>query len=383
MKIVIVGTRGIPDFYRGFEKGAQLVARGLADRGHDVTVYCAHNHPYQKSHWRGIELIHVYDPEYKLGSVSNFFYDYFCFKDLRNRACDLVIQYGPSSGIWSWMLPKNMLLVSNISTIEWRNKKYNTLTSKFLELAEKFTVRYSHSIVSDSNLSCSYLRSRYKKRVKFIPPGVEALSLDEKANLDKHYLKPYSYSVYIGSLEKQNHIEMILDGFVMSSSGNRFLVVGHHGTRFGNYLQEKYKHCTLIEFCGPIYDKHILNRLRYFSDICYYGRDEPTYLLYDAMAANCIPSAYGSSANRDVLGNDALYFTSSFHVSKQLLLVTNKKIDYRKVIENNNKKTTDVYNWLTVIEQYASHLGSIFSSRCTLYSNVNTVESKLFPVNDH
>lgn len=378
MKIVIVGTRGIPDFYRGFEKGAQLVARGLADRGHDVTIYCAHNHPYQKSHWRGIELIHVYDPEYKLGSVSNFFYDYFCFKDLRNRPCDLVIQYGPSSGIWSWMLPKNVLLVSNISTIEWRNKKYNKLTSKFLELAEKLAVRYSHSIISDSNLSCSYLRSRYKKRVKFIPPGVDTLSLEEKASLDKHYLQPYSYSLYIGSLEKQDHIEMILDGFVMSSSGNRFLVVGNHTTRFGSYLQEKYSDFAVIEFLGSIYDKHVLNRLRYFSDICYYGRDEPTYLLYDAMAANCIPSAYGSSANRDVLGNDAFYFTSSSDVSKQLSLVTDKIIDYRKVIESNNRKTADIYHCPIVIDQYADHLNYILSSRCTLYSNINTVNAQFF-----
>ncbi|RZK21680.1 MAG: DUF1972 domain-containing protein [Pedobacter sp.] len=380
MKIVIVGTRGIPDFYRGFEKGAQFLARGLADKGHEVSVYCAHNHSYQKTEWQGIKLIHIHDPEYRIGSFSSFFYDYFCFRDLKNRTCDIVIQYGPSSGIWSWMLPKNVILVSNISAIEWKLKKYNTLTSKFLGLAEKLAVRYSHSIISDSSLSCAYLRDRYKKRVKFIPCGVETVGVKCQVGLDQQSLKSHRYSLYIGSLEKHNRIEMILDGFVMSSSSQRFIVVGDHSTPIGRYLKEKYSHCPRIEFIGSIYDKNRLDCLRYFSEIVYYGRDEPTYLLYEAMAASCLLSVFESSANQYVLGRDALYFTNSAQVAKQLESVIAKKSKYSMLIDSNSKKTVEIYNWSVVIDQHINHLNYLISSRNAHSSVTNQLEARIITV---
>ena len=73
MKIAIFGTRGIPNHHGGFEQFAEWFAPYLADRGHEVYVYCSHNHPYQQKDFGGARLVHCYDPEYKLGTAGTVY----------------------------------------------------------------------------------------------------------------------------------------------------------------------------------------------------------------------------------------------------------------------------------------------------------------------
>ena len=75
LKIGIIGTRGIPNYYGGFEQVAEYLSVGLVSKGHKVVVYNSHNHPYQEKKWNGVDIIHCYDPEYLIGTSGQFFYD--------------------------------------------------------------------------------------------------------------------------------------------------------------------------------------------------------------------------------------------------------------------------------------------------------------------
>ena len=75
MKIAVLGTRGIPNFYGGFEQFTQYLSEDLVKRGHDVYVYNSHTHPYQEKSWNGVKIIHCKDPEDKIGTVGQFIYD--------------------------------------------------------------------------------------------------------------------------------------------------------------------------------------------------------------------------------------------------------------------------------------------------------------------
>ena len=366
MKIVIVGTRGIPDLYRGFEKGAQFIARGLAERGHEVYVYNSHNHSYQRTEWCGIKLIHVYDPEYKLGAVGNFIYDYNCFKDLKSRSFDLVIQFGSSSSFWSWLLPKNTLLISNISSTEWKRIRYGILSSRFLRMAEKFAVRYSDSLVSDSTAVNHYFKKRYQKPVKFISQGVEGFFTNANNEfLKTDNLKAFDYNLYIGSLEQDGVAELILDGVVSSGIEKSFLVVGNLSGKFGKYLKNKYQRYTHIKFVGSIYDAEKLDNLRHFSNLYFYGsgHEGSTHLLLEAMAANCLITAYDNESNRSILASDSFYFQNSIDVAKQLGSTNDKMIHYEQRINSNKAKIKETYNWSNVIDQYVAHFDELLSTR--------------------
>ena len=121
MKVAILGCRGIPNAYGGFEQFAQYLSEGLVNLGHSVSVYNAHNHPYQDEFWNGVKIIHIHDPEKKIGTIGQFIYDYNCIQDARNRDFDIILQLGyTSSSVWHKFLPKGVPILTNMDGLEWK-----------------------------------------------------------------------------------------------------------------------------------------------------------------------------------------------------------------------------------------------------------------------
>ena len=106
MKIAFISTRGIPNHYGGFEQFAESVSVRLAQRGHDVTVYSPHYHPFQEKVYQGVKLKHMYSPEGWMGSsVGSFFYDYQCLKDaLKREDFDIIYDAGYTSVVPAYAL---------------------------------------------------------------------------------------------------------------------------------------------------------------------------------------------------------------------------------------------------------------------------------------
>ena len=151
MNIAIIGTRGIPNYYGGFEQCAEYLSVGLVRKGHKVTVYNSHAHPYKKSKWRGVHIIHCRDPENKIGTIGQFIYDFNCIRDLGKRKYDIVLQLGyTSSSVWGRLMPKKTIVTTNMDGLEWKRSKYSKEVKKFLLYAEKLAVKFSDYLISDS-----------------------------------------------------------------------------------------------------------------------------------------------------------------------------------------------------------------------------------------
>src|SRR5690349_15755847 len=120
MKIGIVGTRGIPNRYGGFEQFIEFVAPELVNRGHEVYVYNSSLHPYKEPTYKGVHIISKTDPENKIGTAGQFIYDLNCIRDSRKRNYDVILQLGyTSSSIWTFLYPSGSLLVTNMDGLEW------------------------------------------------------------------------------------------------------------------------------------------------------------------------------------------------------------------------------------------------------------------------
>src|ERR1700761_1566302 len=94
LRVAILGTRGIPNNYGGFEHISEYVSEGLVERGHQVSVYNSHNHLYQEKKWNGVDIIHCYDPEFRIGTAGQFVYDLNCLLDARKRKFDVIFIMG-------------------------------------------------------------------------------------------------------------------------------------------------------------------------------------------------------------------------------------------------------------------------------------------------
>ena len=134
MKIAILGSRGIPNYYGGFEQFTEYLAQGLVLRGHDISVYSSANHPYQESEWNGVKIVHERDPEHKLGTLGQFIYDLNCILHSRKQNFDIILQLGyTSNGIWGWLLSSDHIITTNMDGLEWKRTKYSKPVQQFLK----------------------------------------------------------------------------------------------------------------------------------------------------------------------------------------------------------------------------------------------------------
>ena len=370
MRIAIIGTRGIPNHYGGFEQCAEYLAAGLVRKGYEVVVYNSHNHPYQEKTWNSVEICHCHDPEYKLGTIGQFLYDYNCIKDLRKKKFDVILQLGyTSSSVWGWLLPRNAVVTTNMDGLEWTRSKYAKPVQAFLRFAEKLAVRYSDFLIADSIEIQRYIENKYNKKSCYIPYGAEIFDQPDTTVLDEYKLEVNQYDMLIARMEPENSIETILDGVVKADTDRKFLVVGSTNNDYGTYLRAKFSYFDNIIFCEGIYNMNKLNNLRYYSNLYFHGHTvggtNPSLL--EAMASNSLICSNDNKFNRAILQNDALYFSNADDVTYHLLTGSKSESRYLQVLANNKQKIIDNYTCETIINSYADHFESIVSARVKIY----------------
>lgn len=363
MKVGIVGTRGIPNFYGGFEQFAQYLSEGLVERGHEVVVYNSHTHPYQDSSWNGVQIVHCNDPEDKMGTVGQFFYDLNCILDSRKRDFDIILQLGyTSSSIWSPLFKKGHVVATNMDGLEWKRSKYSRPVQQYLKWAERLGVVFSDYLIADSVGIQDYLAKKYKKDSVYIPYGANVFIDADESVLTEWGLKPFQYDMLIARLEPENNIETILEGFSRSAVERQMIVVGNVNTKYGQYIQAKYGD-DRINYIGYVSGIEKLDSLRYYSNIYFHGHTvggtNPSLL--EAMASNALICAHNNVFNKAILGEDALFFETANDIVS--VLEANQKELTQSELLNNTKKIDSLYSWPRIIEQYEDFLLSCLKNR--------------------
>lgn len=363
LKIGILGTRGIPNNHGGFEQLAEYLSVYLVDKGHEVIVYNSHKHPYQDNLWNGVQLVHCYDLEHKIGTAGQFIYDLNCIRDSRKRDFDVLLQLGyTSSSIWYKLLPKKAIILTNMDGLEWKRTKYSKPVRRFLKTAEKFAAISSDFLISDSIAIKSYIKEKYNRDSEFIAYGAN-LFVSEKENVLLEYkVEKHKYNMLIARLEPENNIETILDGVAKSDTVLPFLVIGKHETKFGEFLKNKFSNDNRIKFLGGIYNIEHLDNLRFYSNLYFHGHSvggtNPSLL--EAMASSSFIIAHDNDFNKSILGKDAFYFLNSDDVKLQL---TKSKANYSEVVQANLNKIENEFSWPIINGQYEDYMSLLVRNK--------------------
>lgn len=360
MKIGIIGTRGIPNHYGGFEQLAEYLSVRLVKRGHSVTVYNSSLHPYLKTEYKGVAIVSCNDPENYLGTAGQFIYDLNCIRHARKQNYDVILQLGyTSSSIWSFLFPENTKIVTNMDGLEWQRSKYNAITRLFLKKAEHWAIKASHLLVADSLGIKNYLKEAYKEESVYIAYGAELPQRYMKDFLEELNLEENGYYLVIARLEPENNIETIIKGYLRSQENTPLLIVGAIKTDFGKYLQQSYASEKVL-FKGAIYNKEKLDVLRHFCKLYFHGHSvggtNPSLL--EAMAASSKIAAHDNVFNRSVLENDALYFKGEEDVAGIILDAT-AFCNNDAYTSNNRKKIETLFGWEYITDLYEQQLKQI------------------------
>jgi glycosyltransferase involved in cell wall biosynthesis len=352
LKIGILGCRGIPNAYGGFEQFAEHLSVGLVDKGHEVFVYNSSLHPYKENKWQGVNIIHCTDWEDKLDAAGQFIYDWHCITDSRKRNFDILLQLGyTSNSIWHWRWPKNSIHILNMDGLEWKRTQYSKPVQRFIKRAEAWAAKYADRMVADSPGIQQHILDEYQKASTFIPYGAELFSQPDISLLNQFQLQPYQYYLSVSRLEPENNLEMIMEGYSNSKRDHDLIIVAGIN-KFGKRWKEKYSD-NKIRFVGPVFNKTILSNLRYFSKLHFHGHSvggtNPSLL--EAMACQSNIAAHNNIFNKAILGNEAEYFSNSEEISA----ILNSEIYTTNSIarkEENLKKISQIYNWQKIVDAY-------------------------------
>lgn len=354
MHIAIVGTRGIPNAYGGFEQFAEYLATGLVERGHQVTVYLPDFHAYKEPTYRGVRLKRKPSPERWLGGAANLLYDYACLKDAVCSGEQVMLACGPGATVPTGLMRLGKtLLVTNMDGIEWRRAKWNGAIRRLVRWMEGFATRRSHHLVADNIGIQSFLQEAYGAPSTFIPYGADLVGPLDPGPLAGYGLVPGGYGMLVARLEPENNIEMILDGWCLSASAKPFLVIGNAATPYGAKLRQKYRDAAHIRFIGGIYDKSLLDALRQHAWVYCHGHSvggtNPSLL--EAMACGATIFAHDNPFNRSVLAAGGAAY---FHSPEQFagLLAQGEPLDREHRAEANRARIQSTYTWPAIIDAY-------------------------------
>lgn len=257
MKIAIMGIRGIPANYGGFETFAEELAPRLVKRGHRVTVYGRLNIiNYKGKYYKGVKLVLLPTVSHKyldtlvhtfLSIIHSLFYRH-----------DIILLCNAANSIFSF-IPRlvGQKVVVNVDGIERKRKKWNWLGKLWYLLGEFFSILFPNELVSDARVIQDYYWNRYHKRSTFIPYGANTEKVKTIKALDKFSITPNEYILYVTRLEPENNAHIVIRAFEKIKTNFKLVIVGDapYAIEYKSCLKDLAKSDPRVILTGFVFGK--------------------------------------------------------------------------------------------------------------------------------
>jgi glycosyltransferase involved in cell wall biosynthesis len=202
VRISLLGTRGIPANYGGFETFAEELSTRLTTRGHTVTVYCRERHP--EAGYRGVRL--QYLPTIRHKYFDTIAHTFLSTLHVLVHRPDVALYCNGANAIFTlWPRIFGVPVALNVDGIERRRKKWNKLAKAWYLVSEWFATFCPSIVITDALSIQNYYRTHYRKATTFIPYGAEVGKVPTTEILAKLGLEPGGYLLYVSRMEPENH----------------------------------------------------------------------------------------------------------------------------------------------------------------------------------
>ncbi len=358
MKIAILGSRGYPYVYSGYETFVrELCERLVSEYQVEVTVYCHRNLFDEKpKEVKGIRLIYI--PTVRSKVLSQLIHSFQSFLHASISNFDIVFAVNSANGPFGW-IPRifGKKTCINVDGLEWLRPKWKGLGAKYFYWSSKLSTKTFNAIVNDSDAMRDFYLKEFDKDSTVIAYGAnvrysENASLIHQFNLDKE-----DYYLIVGRLIPDNNADLIVREFVKSDSKKKLVIVGDVPYRDTYAEQIKKVKDKRVIFTGYVTDQDLLAEL-YHNCFCYlhgheFGGTNPTML--KALAYGCAILALDTPFTREMLDGEkhGLYFSKEENDLTTLL----KEIDgnlnrINSLREHARDRIKENYTWDKIAKQY-------------------------------
>ncbi|MGY1615767.1 DUF1972 domain-containing protein [Geodermatophilus sp. SYSU D00691] len=320
MRIAMVGTRGVPARYGGFETAVEEVGRRLAERGHEVVVYCR-TVPGQEdrpAEHLGMQLVHL--PAARKRSLETLSHSALSVAHLVRRRTDAAIVFNAANAP---LLPALRLaripVATHVDGLEWKRAKWGRTGRRYYRLAESLAVRWSDVLIADAQGIADYYDREFEAPTTLLAYGAPLIEpgADRLAELA---LEPGGYHLVVARFEPENHVDVIVDGYVRSDARKPLVVVGsapysdEYTATVHGLADDR------VRFLGGVWDQVQLDQLYAHSFTYLHGHSvggtNPSLLR--AIGAGASVLAFDVDFNREVVADAGRYFADAAEVATRI-----------------------------------------------------------------
>jgi len=353
MKISIIGTRGIPAKYGGFETFAEEISSLLVRDGYEISVQCDKD-SYNQNKYRGVNLF--FSSVAKSDNQLKYYYDGMRWS-IKNSDVILAAS-GAGSFLYFLNLLRRIPIITNPDGLEYKRKKWTLPKKIYLKLSEALAVRLSDYLIADSEEIRRHLCRSYRsaeKKIRVIEYGSVVNTGINDIVLEKYNLVHNNYYLVVCRLEPENNIQMITDGFKNAKTRAPLIIIGKIiDNQYVTNLIKKIN-SEKIRFLGGIYDRNDLNPLRYSCKAYLHGHSvggtNPSLL--EAMGSRNIILAHDNEFNREVTEGKQFYFKSADEVTEGIEQIESLTEDQaEKYKELSISRIIERYNWEIILRKY-------------------------------
>ncbi len=373
MRIAMLGTRGIPASYSGFENCAEELGVRLVERGHSVTVYCRSHHiRYAQPYYRGIRLV-------KIPTIRNKYFDTITHSFLSSvhaafQDYDVLLFFiAGNAPIAVAMHKLGQHVALNVDGLDWKRQKWNrSFAKKYLQYAERISSKIGPGLITDSRVVEMYYRNTYNVESNFIPYGATIMRCAPGETLEKFGLEPNKYILFVGRLVPENGPHHLVQAFQElyneGVTGDLKLVVVGDAPYQQKYIASlKSTSTPNIIFTGYVFGdgyRELSSNARLFAVTTEAGGTHP--VLLESMAfGNCV-IVNDTPDNLEVVGEAAVSYAgadgSSDLKRKLRMLLENPGLleHYRRAAVDRVSKN---YDWQMVTDAYEQLFARLQTNR--------------------
>lgn len=362
MRVALIGTRGVPARYGGFETAVEEVGWRLAERGHQVIVFSRTPPGAQRlDAYRGMKVVNL--PALKKRSLETLSHTTLSVFNKNMRGADAAIIFNAAN---SPLLPviraRRIPVATHVDGLEWRRTKWGRNGQRYYRCAESIAVRYSDALIADAQGIADYYRDEFNAATRLIAYGAPILT---GAGSDRLVgLEPHRYHLVVARMEPENHVLEIVKGYVASGAERPLVVVGSAPYSDSYIASIREAADERVRMVGGVWDQVELDQL-YANALSYLhghsvGGTNPSLLR--AAGAGAFVIAYDVSFNRDVAGTHADYFRDEADVART---VEAAEADPAECVRRGQALQVDIqrYSWDTVADEYEQLLADLASGR--------------------
>lgn len=355
LSIAMVGTRGVPARYGGFETAVEEVGRRLVERGHHVRVYTRRAEPEDVCEaYLGMEVVTL--PALRRRSLETLSHTGLSVLHLLRHRCDVAFVFNAANAVW--LPPIRMARIpvaTHVDGLEWQRGKWGAAGRRYYRMAEREAVRWSDALIADAQGIGDYYEDEFNAATELISYGAPLIAEVGSQRLVEKGLEPGGYHLVVARFEPENHVETIVRAYVDSDAKRPLVVVGSapYATEYTRRIHAAAAGDPRVRFEGGIWDQELLDEM-YANALTYVhghsvGGTNPSLLR--AIGAGTATIAYDVGFNREVLLSGGLYFTSASDLTIALEGAEDDRADTAMRAEYLRCRAQD-YDWEDVADDY-------------------------------